>query len=417
LASNPGDGSNLSSHHHPCAPCEEAVRMDISKLSSLKAGTAGKLFVSPFVTLRWKEGKVWILPAQSKEAISTTDQRVLLVLNAFSTPKDPQDIYKELAHLNQAFLFSTIAALWQNGVLIAADEADRAAADHDAPALTEESGDVAQGYARSIAVMSKTIADDLQAFATDTPGGGGDAGWKLDLAVRLGRVHSHLSAIVSELEKARPSYLEAQLARLKISPSTGALKLHLGSGASSLEGWINIDMSPTADLSMHLGWSLPFEDASADCVYLSHVLEHLYYKDEALSLLTEIGRVLAPRGIVRLVVPDIEKCIRAYAHGDQEFFETRKKYWPYSARYQTPLEHFLEYAGAGIRPGDFWGHKYGYDFETLATLLREAGFSRVEQSEYMKSEHGELRIDAASQAAGFMYREASYSLFVEAIKE
>jgi predicted SAM-dependent methyltransferase len=388
--------------------------MDIAKLFSLKAGTTGKLIVSPFAVVRWKDGKAWVLSARSKEAVSTTDANLLLLLNAFSTPKEPQEIYDELKHLSKPFLFSTIAALWQSGLLITADEAENAAADSDELTVTEESDKMAQGYAISIAVMTKMIADDLRAFGTHLYGEGINDD-RLNLVTKLGGVQRVLGGIISDLEKEREPYLQSQLSRLNISPSSRGLKLHLGSGASRVEGWLNVDMPP-ADVAMHLSWRLPFADDSAEYVYLAHVFEHLYYKEEALNLLREIHRVLAPQGLLRVVVPDIEKCIRAYASGDQAFFETRKRYWSYSAECETPLEHFLEYAGAGIKPGDFWGHKYGYDFETLAALLRAAGFTHIERSEYMKSRHNALRIDEASEAAGFKYQDTYYSLFVEAAK-
>ena len=45
---------------------------------------------------------------------------------------------------------------------------------------------------------------------------------------------------------------------------------------------------------------LPFEDSRFDCVYASHVLEHIKEDDRALS---EIKRVLTPSGIAVLPVP------------------------------------------------------------------------------------------------------------------
>jgi SAM-dependent methyltransferase len=56
---------------------------------------------------------------------------------------------------------------------------------------------------------------------------------------------------------------------------------------------------------------LPFADKSYDAVYARRIIEHLA-PDEALSFAGEIRRVLAPGGIVRLSVPDIEALARAY---------------------------------------------------------------------------------------------------------
>jgi predicted SAM-dependent methyltransferase len=132
--------------------------------------------------------------------------------------------------------------------------------------------------------------------------------------------------------------------------------------------------------------------------------------------LKELHRVLAPRGVLRVVVPDVRKCIMAYAAGDGSFFDRRADLWPGQSPRETPLEHFLHYAGAGVRPDVFWGHKFGYDFETLSLLLTRGGFDEVGPSEYMQSEHASLRVDSASRVAGYRHGDDYFSLFVEATK-
>src|SRR4029077_695130 len=123
---------------------------------------------------------------------------------------------------------------------------------------------------------------------------------------------------------------------------------------------------------------------------MAHVLEHFDYPDEALALVKEVHRVLAPGGVLRVVVPDIRQCILAYAAGDTAFFARRAELWPQASRCETPLEHFLHYAGAGVRPQAFWGHRFGYDFETLSLLLTRGGFDRIARSDYMQSAHAAL---------------------------
>lgn len=108
------------------------------------------------------------------------------------------------------------------------------------------------------------------------------------------------------------------------------LMLNLGCGDRTHEAWVNIDHSlkaslkslwfvrpflktpsPAGYLHHNLRDGIPFPDGSADVVYSSHVLEHLERKD-ALPFLREIHRVLKPNGIVRLVVPDLERAVTAY---------------------------------------------------------------------------------------------------------
>jgi SAM-dependent methyltransferase len=56
---------------------------------------------------------------------------------------------------------------------------------------------------------------------------------------------------------------------------------------------------------------LPFKEGQFDAVYHSHVLEHLPHS-QALPFLRECHRVLAPGGILRVVVPDLEMIARLY---------------------------------------------------------------------------------------------------------
>jgi hypothetical protein len=124
---------------------------------------------------------------------------------------------------------------------------------------------------------------------------------------------------------------------------------------------------------------------------------------------------MAPGGVVRIVVPDIEQCIAAYSSNDRLFFASRRETWDWWPENATRLEDFLAYAGAGPEPASlFEAHKYGYDFETLAKVLGGAGFESVRQSAFMASDDPALRVDDASTVAHARYGDRYYSLFVEA---
>lgn len=109
-----------------------------------------------------------------------------------------------------------------------------------------------------------------------------------------------------------------------------SLMLNLGCGTRTHEAWVNIDYSlkmtlknlwfvrpfiskpnPVNYINHDLRYGIPFRDETADVVYASHVLEHLERK-QALPFVKEIHRVLKPNGIIRLVVPDLEKAVIAY---------------------------------------------------------------------------------------------------------
>jgi predicted SAM-dependent methyltransferase len=89
--------------------------------------------------------------------------------------------------------------------------------------------------------------------------------------------------------------------------------VNLGCGLVWHPAWVNLDVRPVG--SEIQAWDvengLPFDDASVDGCYASHLLEHLPIKD-ARRLLRECLRVLRSGGVVRLAVPDLEAIAREY---------------------------------------------------------------------------------------------------------
>ncbi len=70
---------------------------------------------------------------------------------------------------------------------------------------------------------------------------------------------------------------------------------------------VEIDYSRTNYLPFEYNkWDkMQFEDNSISFIFSEHFLEHLFL-DEAISLLRECRRILRPRGIMRIVVPDAD---------------------------------------------------------------------------------------------------------------
>lgn len=92
-------------------------------------------------------------------------------------------------------------------------------------------------------------------------------------------------------------------------------KLNFGCGTRFVDGWCNIDFSSYDERvrQVNLLGGFPFPDATFDLVYSSHVLEH-FTPSEGAFLLRESRRVLRPGGVVRIVVPDLERACREYLH-------------------------------------------------------------------------------------------------------
>lgn len=226
---------------------------------------------------------------------------------------------------------------------------------------------------------------------------------------------AHVLAHKEQLAAARPAWLRSQREQLALHPDARGIKLHIGCGAHVLPGWVNLDVHP-APLCWNVQWGLPFADGAATHVFVSHLLEHLFFPRDALAFLAELKRVLAPGGRLRLVVPDVAQLIDAYHRGDRDFFAKRAAHWP-GARGDGPLlPQFLNYAGAGPDPAWlFEAHKFGYDFDTLAAVLSQSGFEQVERSQWMGSADQALRVDDQSAVAGAEHGGGHYSLFVEAV--
>ena len=155
-----------------------------------------------------------------------------------------------------------------------------------------------------------------------------------------------------------------------------AQKLHLGSGSIRLEGWLNIDIdAPQADLKLDLRNPLPCADNSVRFVFSEHFIEHIT-RPEAVRLLRECWRVLAPGGVLRLSTPSLQ-CIVA------KYLERNLTEWGDLWRPATPCQLLNE----GLRS---WGHQFVYDADELRGVLAEAGFVAMQWVGWRQSRHPEL---------------------------
>ncbi len=163
------------------------------------------------------------------------------------------------------------------------------------------------------------------------------------------------------------------------------LKLHLGSGGNLKPGWLNIDMSPRADLQLDLREDLPFPDACVAVIYSEHFFEHLEYPRDALHLLRESLRVLQPGGLFSLGVPDTSFALESYVYGKEEFFRVaHERGW--HPRWCDTRMHQINYHFR--QNGE---HKWQYDVETLTQVLLNAGFADVTRRAFSPELDSEYR--------------------------
>lgn len=142
------------------------------------------------------------------------------------------------------------------------------------------------------------------------------------------------------------------------------LRVQLGSGHKTLEGWVNIDGNPTVRKAIYydIRKKLPFQDESVEILFASNVLEH-FYPDELEKILLEINRVAAKGSIIRIIVPSLEKSIKAYVNKDSMFFgDYPRSYKSIGGRFTNLI----------FTDGQ---HKMTFDFEFISELFIKAGFN------------------------------------------
>jgi predicted SAM-dependent methyltransferase len=159
------------------------------------------------------------------------------------------------------------------------------------------------------------------------------------------------------------------------------LRLNIGSSDNHLPGWLSIDKrADEICFGMDAAKPWPFASESAEGIFSEHFIEHLTVA-EARVYLREAFRVLRPGGLLRTTTPDLEGICRLYLEGDPHKLAIHRSHG-YEA--QTPGDMVNNYFYC-------WEHRHIYDFVSLARLLEDFGFTRVERAEFSESRHDLLR--------------------------
>jgi predicted SAM-dependent methyltransferase len=180
------------------------------------------------------------------------------------------------------------------------------------------------------------------------------------------------------------------------------LKINIGNGPFKHEGWINVDCSISLNkdvVACDLRRKWPLRSGSAKYIFSEHVFEHFGYPDEIGHILKECHRILKPGGVLRVIVPNAERYLRAYAEDDEAFVrevggESASK---------------LSVVNVMMRENGF--HKYAYDYSELQRVLLSAGFRNVTRSSLNNSAHHDLNLDFVDDQRELV------SLYAEAVKE
>ncbi len=188
------------------------------------------------------------------------------------------------------------------------------------------------------------------------------------------------------------------------------LLVNLGAGVQGKQGWINVDAYaiPGINCIYDCRKKLPFPDNSVRGIFCEHFLEHIDYTEEVPYFLSECYRVLEPGGVIRLIVPDAGRYLKAYCKDSWEELQALRPLDSEGTDFYLKCKYHtkMELINNVFRHGE--EHRYAYDYETLEFLLIKYGFSSVQQQEFGKSLKDYLCLDRQERT--------SESLYVEAVK-
>jgi len=177
--------------------------------------------------------------------------------------------------------------------------------------------------------------------------------------------------------------------QLRFDPDK-AQKVNLCCGLQKIPDYVGIDFVGRVDLLLNLGkGALPFSANSLDSVVCTSAINY-FTRDRGQEIINEVYRVLKTGGVARFSSQDMESIARRYVEKDYNFFF--QKLPDGQDRFEGPTlgdkfaAWFYGYAIKGI------ACQYFYDYDSLAHLFKEAGFSLVEKKEYQRSrlDHIEL---------------------------
>lgn len=179
-------------------------------------------------------------------------------------------------------------------------------------------------------------------------------------------------------------------------------RLNIGCGKNPSNEWVNLDNSKAIKLANspflyrvarflrllssnqieNIEWNkknkiiysdvtkkIPLKNNSVECIYTSHMLEHLS-RDEVVKFLKEVLRVLEPGGVLRVSVPDLKIIVNDYIKNENadEFMEKLLVQAPPINNVISKFKLFI----SGYRH-----HQWMYDGKSLTLLFKSCGFKFI----------------------------------------
>lgn len=196
------------------------------------------------------------------------------------------------------------------------------------------------------------------------------------------------------VQAANAPFAKARL-RKELDRANFPIRLEIG-GHSPREGWIVTNVNAVTRLYLDATTRWPLDDDTVEVVFSDNVIEHLTLQ-AGRAMLKEARRCLLPKGVIRIVTPDLRAHVEMYLGGKNALENEASSHY---RGLGLIVEHPIDLVRIPIAS---FGHHQGYlyDFETLAVELKRAGFTAIKRFELGSSNHAALRgLDIRSQEGG-----------------
>ena len=173
--------------------------------------------------------------------------------------------------------------------------------------------------------------------------------------------------------------------------------LDIGCGTNTHTDFCNLDYGwhMGIDVCWDITRGLPFPDHYVRGVFTEHCLEH-FSLNTGLAILGEIHRIMRPRAVLRIVVPDGELYLRSYASRIAlPYAQEDAANFPIATPMVSVNRIFRKH-----------GHLFIWDFETLAAALLKSGFHDVTKAAFGEGCDDKLLIDTPGRKIESLYVEA-----------
>lgn len=215
-----------------------------------------------------------------------------------------------------------------------------------------------------------------------------------------------MSINLIDMARFEAAMLTARARSLRISPELKRVRhasVNIGSSTAGMPEWINIDGYPSSgvDIVADVRHRIPLANGCARRIFTEHLVEHLDYDHDVPGFFLECLRLLEPGGVLRVVVPDGEMYVRAYAEGTWEALVAVSPAYTHAPGITTRMEVLNLHLRQGMQ------HRFSYDAETLIGAVARAGFVNVIRSEFGRSRDAQLAIDSPARASASLYVEAT----------